>query len=149
MEGVAFSARLAFEALEASAGPARPLLQAGGGGMRSDRWCQLRADAFGPRPLRRMAAKPMRGPSAPPCAPAVGCGAIASLAAATERLVAFERTFEPDPTARAYYDGKFEKYQRAVRAAEAVQRVLTGKEDPTRGRGSSLSGRSRTLPLLG
>ena len=70
MEGVAFSARLA---LRGAGGLGRrcapPLLQAGGGGMQSDRWCRIRADALG-RPLRRMARPPRRAPSAPRSAPA-------------------------------------------------------------------------------
>jgi xylulokinase len=41
----------------------------------------------------------------------LGSGSMPSLAAATERLVAFDRTFEPDPRARAYYDEKFGKYR--------------------------------------
>ena len=97
MEGVAFSARLAFEALEASGGLRPPLLQAGGGGMRSDRWCRLRADAFG-RPLRRMAAGHAAALGAAVCA-GVGSGAMPSLAEAAAGLVRVDTSFEPGPGA--------------------------------------------------
>src|SRR5690606_32307406 len=47
MEGVVFSARLGFEALERSAGTRVEVANLGGGGARSDAWCQIRADALG------------------------------------------------------------------------------------------------------
>jgi xylulokinase len=97
MEGVAFSARLAFEALEASAAIRALLLQAGGGGMQSDRWCRLRADAFG-RPLRRMAARHAAALGAAVCA-GVGSGAMPSLAGAAAGLVRADATFDPGPGA--------------------------------------------------
>ncbi len=95
MEGVAFSARLAFEALEASAAEHPPALQAGGGGMQSDRWCRLRADVFS-RPLKRMAARHAAALGAAVCA-GVGCGAMASLAEAAAGLVREDVTFDPGP----------------------------------------------------
>ena len=109
MEGVAFSARLAFAAVEASAGATVDTLHLGGGGARSDIWCQIRADALGKR-LRRVRELDAGTVGAAIIA-GLGSGAMPSLAAGAKRLVAFERTFEPDPAARGYYDGKFAKYQ--------------------------------------
>src|SRR5690606_10449350 len=54
MEGVAFSARLAFDALQSSAGTAVPKARMGGGGAQSEVWNQIRADALG-FPLQRAA----------------------------------------------------------------------------------------------
>ncbi len=105
MEGVAFSARLAFEALEASGGMRADALQAGGGGMQADRWCQIRADAFG-RPLRRMAARHAAALGAAVCA-GVGCGAMVSLQEAARRLVREDRVFAPDPAAAGLADQRF------------------------------------------
>ncbi len=109
MEGVAFSARLAFEVVEASTGSTADDLHLGGGGARSDIWCQIRADALA-KTFRR--AKVLdAGTVGAAIIAGLGSGSMPSLAAATERLVAFDRTFEPDPRARAYYDDKFGKYR--------------------------------------
>ncbi len=109
MEGVAFSARLAFEAVEHSTGFVVDRLNIGGGGARSDAWCQIRADALG-KALRRVHVLDAGTLGAAVIA-GVGAGAMPSLETAAERLVAFERTFEPDPRTRGYYDTKFGKYQ--------------------------------------
>jgi xylulokinase len=109
MEGVAFSARLAFEAAERSAGVVANRLNIGGGGARSDVWCQIRADALG-KPLRRVATLDA-GTLGAAIIAGVGSGAMPTVAAATDRLVSFERTFEPSKDARGYYDAKFGKYQ--------------------------------------
>jgi xylulokinase len=109
LEGVAFSARLAFEACERSAGITADHLNIGGGGARSDAWCQIRADAFG-KTIRRVKVLDAGTLGAAVIA-GLGAGAMPSLEAAVDRLVAFERTFEPDAGARNYYDTKFGKYQ--------------------------------------
>jgi xylulokinase len=109
MEGVAFSARLAFEAVEQSAGMVAASLNIGGGGARSDTWCQIRADAL-KKPLRRVAVLDAAALGAAIIA-GVGSGAMPSLEAAIDRLVSFERTFEPRQEFRGYYDAKFGKYQ--------------------------------------
>jgi xylulokinase len=109
MEGVAFSARLAFEAVEASTGSVVDELHLGGGGSRSDIWCQIRADVLA-KTLRR--AKVLdAGTVGAAIIAGLGSGTMPSLAAATESLVAFDRTFEPHPQTRAYYDDKFAKYR--------------------------------------
>lgn len=108
MEGVALSARLALEATEKSAGVAVDTLNIGGGGARSDLWCQIRADALGKR-LRRASVLDAGTLGAAVLA-GVGSGAMPSLDAAVARLVSFDRTFEPATESREYYDGKFAKY---------------------------------------
>lgn len=109
MEGVAFSARLAFEAVESSASFVVDHLNIGGGGARSDAWCQIRADVLG-KALRRVKMLDAGTLGAAVIA-GVGAGAVPSLEAAVDRLVAFERTFEPNIDLRDHYDLKFEKYQ--------------------------------------
>jgi xylulokinase len=109
MEGVAFSARLAFAAAERSAGLATDRMNIGGGGARSDIWCQIRADALG-KALRRVRIIDAGTLGAAVIA-GLGCGALPSLEAAVDRLVSFDRTFEPDAATRGYYDMKFGKYQ--------------------------------------
>jgi xylulokinase len=109
MEGVAFSARLAFEAVARSADFVVDRINIGGGGARSDAWCQIRADALG-KVIRRVKVLDAGTLGAAVIA-GLGAGAMPSLGAAIDRLVAFERTFEPDARARDYYDTKFGKYQ--------------------------------------
>ncbi|MEX0852544.1 MAG: FGGY-family carbohydrate kinase [Bauldia sp.] len=109
MEGVAFSARLAFEAVERSAGGSVDRVNIGGGGARSDVWCQIRANALG-KTIRRVKVLDAGTLGAAVIA-GVGAGALPSLEAGVDRLVAFDRTFEPDTQARDYYDAKFGKYR--------------------------------------
>ncbi len=117
MEGVALSARLAFEAIERSADLAVDCLHMGGGGAHSDSWCQIRADALG-RTIRRVKVLDAGALGAALIA-GVGVGAMPSFEAAVDRLVTFERTFDPDPAARGYYDTKFGKYQELYAALKS------------------------------
>ena len=97
MEGVAFSARLALEAIERAGGVCPAEIRTGGGGTASDLWCQIRADAFG-RPTLRMQAQDAGAVGAMVMA-GVGCGLLPDLTAATARLVPLDRRFEPGPGA--------------------------------------------------
>ncbi len=109
LEGVAYSARLAFEATERSADCVAEHLNIGGGGARLDVWCQIRADAFG-KVLRR-ARVVDAGTLGAAMIAGVGAGAMPSLSAAAQRLVAFDRTFEPNAALADYHNQRFGKYQ--------------------------------------
>lgn len=108
LEGVAFSVRLAFNALKTSASLNPAAINIGGGGAISDHWCQIRADVLG-KPLRRSAA---------PESAALGAAILAGrsqdagtpLADVVRRLVHFDRTFEPDLGKSGYYEDRFGKY---------------------------------------
>lgn len=104
MEGVAFSARLALEALEAAGGVRAEVIRAGGGGTASDRWCQIRADVFG-RPLVRMAARDAGAVGAMVMAGA-GVGVAPDIAAAAA-VVPEDRRFQPDAAGMALGEGRF------------------------------------------
>ena len=108
LEGVAFSVRLAFDALKASAGLVPAVINIGGGGAASDGWCQLRADILG-RPLRRCATAETAALGA-----AILAGrsrdASTPLADSVRRLVKFDQTFEPDAGKAAFYDNRFGRY---------------------------------------
>lgn len=116
LEGVALSVAVAFGALETSAGLKLTSANIGGGGARSDLWCQIRADALG-FALRR-AAVPEAAALGAAILAGLGSGLMTSLADAVRRLVTFNRVFEPDPALRGYYRdkrGKFEELYRALR----------------------------------
>lgn len=114
MEGVAFSARLAFEALFRSAGRTPDTINIGGGGARSGIWCQIRADALG-IPLNRVAV-PDVGPVGAAILAGLGSGTMAALDEAVDRLVTIADKFEPDANLRTYYDHKFDKYRELYEA---------------------------------
>jgi xylulokinase len=92
----------------------------GGGGSRSDLWCQIRADALG-MTLRRTAAPEAAAIGAAILA-GVGTGVTASIAAAARELVQFDRTFEPDRAMAGYYGDKFGKYRELYAALKAFNR---------------------------
>ncbi len=108
MEGVAFSVRLAFDALQKSAGVKLTSANIGGGGARADAWCQIRADALG-FALRRTAVPDVAAIGAAILA-GLGSGAFASLPAAVHDIVSFDRTFEPNVAFKGYYADKFARY---------------------------------------
>ncbi len=110
LEGVAFSVAWAFDALDASAGGRPQVLNAGGGGMRSDLWCQMRADVLG-TVIRRSAAAESAALGAAILA-GVGCGVHAGIAEAADRLVRYDRVFEPDPQRQAYHAERFAMFRR-------------------------------------
>lgn len=117
MEGVAFSVRWAFEALQASAGRTIDVANIGGGGSRSDVWCQIRADALG-MVLRRTTAPEATAIGAAMLA-GVGSGVMPSIATASRELVQFDRSFEPDAGKAQYYAEKFGKYRELYHALRA------------------------------
>lgn len=109
MEGVAFSVRWAFEALSHSAGTRIEVANIGGGGSRSDVWCQIRADVLG-MSLRRTAVPDAAALGAAILA-GVGSGAFAALAPAVRQLVRFEQTFEPDTGLAGLYHERFAHFR--------------------------------------
>jgi xylulokinase len=109
MEGVAYSVRWAFEALQQSAERAVAIANLGGGGSRSDAWSQIKADILG-FPLRRAAVADSAAVGAAILA-GIGSGAMASLDEAIRSLIRFDRAFEPRPQYRALHDDGYAKYR--------------------------------------
>lgn len=129
MEGVALSARLAFEALQRSAATTVTAANLGGGGARSDVWCQIRADALG-FPLRRTAISDSAALGAAILA-GLGSGLVSSLREAVHTLVKFDRTFTPDPALRAYYDDRFGHYSALYEALRSFNARFQERPLPT------------------
>ncbi|MEY4871613.1 MAG: glycerol kinase [Pseudomonadota bacterium] len=124
MEGVAFSARLAFEALERSAASRPAVIRAGGGGFASDHWAQLRADVMG-RPLMRVQGRDPGALGAAVMAGA-GIGAMADLAAAASALVQTDRTFTPQPDAAARANRRYALWRGMYEALRPINHALSG-----------------------
>jgi xylulokinase len=109
MEGVAYSARLAFEELQRSSAESPSVANIGGGGARSDAWCQIRADALG-MALRRTVEPEAAAARGAAILAGLGCGTMNSLNDAIHQLVGFDRTFEPRTAYRTYHDERFSHY---------------------------------------
>ncbi len=122
MEGVAFSARLALEAIERSGNRQVRKLRHGGGGAVSDTWCQIRANALG-RKLERVAVKEVGAMGALVIA-ATAAGEVGDIAIAAQGLVATDRVFDFDPDQSALADERFEAFQELYRALGPVNAVL-------------------------
>lgn len=124
LEGVAFSARLAMEALQRSGALVPEQVRIGGGGAASDRWCQIRADALN-RPLLRVQG---RDPGAMGAAVMAGVGSASmpDLATAAEKLVQSDRLFEPDAKAAVLAETRFALWQRLTADAREVNAALAG-----------------------
>jgi len=118
LEGVAFSARLAFETVEASGGRSATEIRLGGGGAASDRWCQIRADVFG-RDLVRMQGRDAGAVGAAVMA-GVGCGEMADLRQAVGRLVRVDQVFRPDTSRSGLADRRFRLWQTLYRQVREV-----------------------------
>ena len=108
-EGVAYSARLAMESLEASACLRPADISHSGGGASSDIWCQIRADVLG-RPIKRMKIRDA-GVLGAALMAGTGVGVFASLREAAKSFVVMDQMFEPDAHETARHDIGFEKYK--------------------------------------
>ncbi|AEM40329.1 xylulokinase [Ketogulonicigenium vulgare] len=122
MEGVAFSARLALEALEKAGGMRPRVVRVGGGGTSSDAWCQIRANVLG-RPVERMQARDAGAMGAGVMA-AAGVGLTDDLAAAARALVPVDRVFIPDPAAAALAEKRFAIWQGLYGGLKGVNAAL-------------------------
>lgn len=109
MQGVAFSARWAFQALQESSGCTVSLANISGGGTRSDTWCQIRADALG-FTLQRTAVPDVAALGAAILA-GLGAEMMSSMDEAARQLVKFDHIFEPQAAHHGYYNEKFEQFQ--------------------------------------
>jgi xylulokinase len=123
LEGVAFSARLLFEAASLAAGMAYDSLFLGGGGARSDLWRQIRADILGVE----LRCSPFldSGTLGAAIIAAVGIGAFPSLESAVTAMRRPGRAVGPDPALRARYDDLFGLYQETYRALGPVNGRLS------------------------
>ncbi|WP_309667959.1 FGGY family carbohydrate kinase [Tabrizicola sp.] len=122
MEGVAFSARLAMEALQRSAGVIPAQIQTGGGGAASDRWCQMRANVFGRTFLRVEGRDP--GALGAAVMAGVGVGLLPNLAQAAALMIRTDRVFEPDMQAKALADDRFALWQRLYAQIRPINEAL-------------------------
>ena len=118
LEGVGFSARWLMDSLSASATCRPKILNAGGGGFRSDLWNQIRADILGLPIRRNRVADP--GVLGAAGLAAFAAGHHASLSETFGALVDFDRHYEPNPARMAHYDALFDFFKQTYGANREI-----------------------------
>jgi xylulokinase len=108
LEGVAYSARWLFEALEVSAAAKPDRLRHAGGGAQSSLWCQIKADVLG-QPIERVSVLDAGLLGAAMFA-GLGTGLFGSPAEAAAQMARIERIFEPASVETARHDEGFARY---------------------------------------
>ncbi|MGE5599639.1 MAG: FGGY-family carbohydrate kinase [Bacteroidota bacterium] len=121
LEGLTYELRVNLEAL-ARAGLRVAHLRVVGGGARSDRWLQLKADITGCTvETLRVREAALLGAA---LIAATVCGEYPSLMDAAGRAVSVDRTFAPDPALREAYDRHYEIYRRVYPALREIHHAL-------------------------
>jgi len=108
LEGVAYSVRLLFGALDAAGDCAPARLHHAGGGAGSDVWCQIRADVLDRSIDRKVVLD--AGIVGAAMLAGIGAAVYASIAEAAASLVRTDRSFDPDPSRTAFHDDGFQRY---------------------------------------
>jgi xylulokinase len=122
LEGTAFAARLVLERAEAATGEPANEIRFGGGGSRSEAWCQVRADAM----RRPVVVGSDDEPGLLGCAAVAwtGLGRFASLGEAQEMIANPAKRFEPRINRAEAYDALYDVYKDAVEAGAPIARRL-------------------------
>jgi xylulokinase len=122
LEGAAFAGRLVLERAEAATGERAKEIRFGGGGSRSEAWCQVRADAM----RRPVLVGTDDEPGLLGCAAVAwtGLGRFASFAEAQEIIAHPAKRFEPQITRSEDYEALYAVYKDAVEANAPLTRRL-------------------------
>ncbi|MBS1302762.1 FGGY-family carbohydrate kinase [Loktanella sp. SALINAS62] len=122
-EGVAMSARMALEALQASAGVKSDVILCGGGGFRSASWNQIRADILGAELRVLELGEP--GVLGAAMMAGVGAGHFTHITEALGALATYDRTYTPDPSQRFRTEDLHSLYCDAIRQTGDLGKRLT------------------------
>jgi xylulokinase len=121
IEGVTFELRRNFDAFEATGARIGNSLTVVGGGSRSNRWLQLKADILG-KTVSRLATEEAGCRGAATLA-GCGCGLFDDPVAAAKRLVRFGDVFRPSAEA-ARYGRKYEIHREIYHTLEGLNRAI-------------------------
>ena len=102
-------------------------LRAIGGGAKSDKWLQLKADMFGKPVVRLKVTEAVCLGGA--IAAGVASGVYGSCEEAADVVVQKDRTYEPDPKRQAWYDERLEAYSEMYPAVKQVRGKLPGADE--------------------
>lgn len=122
LEGVTYELALNLRLLRAT-GAAPSYLRAIGGGAKSTRWLQLKADIFG-IPVETLA-ETEAGCLGAALLAAAGVGAVSAAAAAGRAAAQRRRVYEPQPDIHARYARLLDVYARVYPALRDINRELT------------------------
>lgn len=117
-DGVACSARLLLESLQASSGVEIQLLNAGGGGFRQSVWNQIRANVLGVS-LDKVAV------DSPGTLGAAGLAAVAiglhgSVQDSFDTMVQIDQRYEPDPNLKGFHDERMSLYRETYEKTRSI-----------------------------
>jgi len=121
LEGVTFEMKLNSMLLEQAGVPIHAL-RVTGGGAKSRRWVQLKADILA-RPMATLQASEGTALGTAMLA-GVACGVYPSTQAAVEHLVKVKETFEPNPENVRIYDERFKIYRNLYPTLKAINHRL-------------------------
>ena len=118
IEGITYEMKLNLSLLD-DCGVAVDELRAIGGGAKSERWLQIKADMFN-RPVVRLTVTEAAclGDA---IAAGVATGVYDSFEAAADILVKPDKTFTPDPATAAIYEEKLDSYRRIYPALKQIR----------------------------
>lgn len=121
-EGVAFSARHAFETVQASSATKSLFVNCGGGGFRSPVWNQIRADVFGVE-LRTLATNEP-GVLGAVIIAGIAVGDYGNFEQAHDAVSNHDRIYQPSASANAIYNDLFEIYKDSITQNAQLTRRL-------------------------
>lgn len=129
LEGTAFELRANIERIEGAGIPISGL-RATGGGARSPRWLQLKADVTG-KPISTVNVDET-GCFAAACLAGVGAGLFASAEEPIRAWVRPTGVFEPNPARKKVYDAIFADYTELIRAVAPLSHAITSRRSSKR-----------------
>ncbi len=122
-EGVAMSARMGLETLQASAGVTSGVIRCAGGGFQSDPWNQTRADVLGAE--LRVLASGEPGVLGAAMMAGVGAGHFSDITEALGAMASYDRAYGPDQSQRSRMDDLYSVYRDAIDQNSALGKRLT------------------------
>lgn len=124
LDSLAYEMRQNIEAIE-STGTSIEEIRAIGGGAKTGKWLQIKADIFQKRIVTMRASESAALGAA--ILGAVGIGAFSSCEEAVETMVATGEAYEPDPAMRPEYDERYAEYLSVYPALKEVNHALSGR----------------------
>jgi xylulokinase len=106
-----------------NAGIAIHEMRAVGGGAKSDRWLQLKADITG-KPIVRLDVTES-GCLGAAIQAGIACGMYSSIAEAIERLIRFGDRFEPNPVIGEQYSDMYAAYRLLYQQVRPLSKILS------------------------
>jgi xylulokinase len=122
LEGTTFELKVNMDSFE-NAGIAIHEMRAVGGGAKSDRWLQLKADITG-KPIVRLDVTES-GCFGAAIQAGIACGMYSSIAEAIERLIRFGDRFEPNPVIGEQYSDMYAAYRLLYQQVRPLSRILS------------------------